>query len=37
MMMNLEKSVEGELAAEREVLEENFPQCHFVYHKFHMT
>jgi hypothetical protein len=33
MMMNVEQSVEWELAGETEVLEENAPQCYFVYHK----
>jgi hypothetical protein len=37
MMMNVEQSMECELAAKTEVLEENLPQCHFVNHKSHMT
>jgi hypothetical protein len=37
MMMNVELSVECELAGETEVLGENLPQCHFVRHKSHMT
>jgi hypothetical protein len=36
MMMNMEQSVEGELAGETEVLGENLPQCHSVRHKSHM-
>jgi hypothetical protein len=35
-MMNVEQSVEWELAGETEVLGENLPECHFVNHKFHM-
>jgi hypothetical protein len=37
MMMNVEHSVECELAGETEVLGKNLPQCHFVDHKSHMT
>jgi hypothetical protein len=32
MMMIVEQSVERELAGETEILGENLPQCHFVYH-----
>jgi hypothetical protein len=35
--MNVEQSVESELAGEKEVLGENLPQCHFVNRKSHMT
>jgi hypothetical protein len=35
--MNVEQSVEVELAGETEVLGENLPQCHFVHDKYHMT
>jgi hypothetical protein len=37
MMMNVEQSVELELAVETEVFGKNLSQCHFVHHKFHMT
>jgi hypothetical protein len=36
MMMNVEQSVELELAGETEILGENLPQCHFLHHKSHM-
>jgi hypothetical protein len=36
-MMNVEQSVESELAGETEALGENLPQCHFVHRKSHMT
>jgi hypothetical protein len=37
MMLNMEQSVEWELAGETEVLGENLPQCHFVHHKSYIT
>jgi hypothetical protein len=37
MMMNVEQSVEWELAGETEVLGENMPQCHLAHHKTHIT
>jgi hypothetical protein len=35
-MMNVEQSVEWELAGETEVLVENLPQLHFAQHKSHI-
>jgi hypothetical protein len=35
--MNVEQSVECELAGETEVRGENLPQRHFAHHKSHMT
>jgi hypothetical protein len=32
-MINVEQSVELQLAGETEVLEQNLPQCQFVHHK----
>jgi hypothetical protein len=37
MRMIVEQLVEWRLAGETEVLGENLPQRHFVYHKSHMT
>jgi superfamily II RNA helicase len=37
MIMIVEQLVECELAGETEVLGENLPQRHLVYHKFHKT
>jgi hypothetical protein len=37
MMMNVEQSVESELAGETEVLGEDLPQRIFVHYKSHMT
>jgi hypothetical protein len=36
MMMNVEQSVQWELAGETEVLEENLTQYHYVHHESHM-
>jgi hypothetical protein len=36
MMMDVEQSVEWELAGKIEVLGENLPLRHFVHHKSHM-
>jgi hypothetical protein len=35
-MMSVEQSLEW-VSGETEVVGENLPQCHFVYHKSHMT
>jgi hypothetical protein len=35
--MNVEQSVEWELAGETEILWENLPHSHFAHHKSHMT
>jgi hypothetical protein len=35
--MNVEQSVEWEVAGESEVLGKNLTQCHFVHHKSHMA
>jgi hypothetical protein len=37
MMMDVEQSVECELAEQTEVLGGNLPQFHFVHHKSQMT
>jgi hypothetical protein len=37
MMMNVEQSVEWELAGGTEVLGEKLPQSNFIHHKSHMT
>jgi hypothetical protein len=37
MMMNVEQSVECELAGQTQVLGEDLPLCHIVHHKSHMT
>jgi hypothetical protein len=37
MTMNLEQSVEWELAGETDELGENVPQCNVVHHKSHMN
>jgi hypothetical protein len=36
-MMSVKELVDRELAGETEILGENLPQCHIVYHKPHMT
>jgi hypothetical protein len=36
MMMSVEQSVEW-LERETEEVGGNFPQCRFIYHKYHMT
>jgi hypothetical protein len=37
MKMNLEQSVERELAGETEALGENLPKCHYIHQKYHKT
>jgi hypothetical protein len=37
MTMNVELSVEWELARETEIFGENLPERHFVHHKSYMT
>jgi hypothetical protein len=37
MIMNVDQSVEWELAEETELFGENLPQCDFVHHKSDMT
>jgi hypothetical protein len=37
MMVNVEQSMEGELAEETEVLGESLSKCHFVHHKSHIS
>jgi hypothetical protein len=35
--MNVEQSIERELAEKTEILEGNLPQCHIFHHKSHVT
>jgi hypothetical protein len=35
--MKVEQTEGWDLSEETEILRENLPRCHIVYHKFHMT
>jgi hypothetical protein len=35
--MNVEQLMESKVTGETKLNRENFPQCHFVHHKSHMT